>query len=171
MLIVRGGREHGFGSCKLLCKPSPLISLFPADAGRVQGVVEGRVWDMKLVRIDSNNGAILRVQISYVKDVLTAQNHIIVEFIPGSAEGQLGLVLLSRTSGASAYQRVSAASLGPGNFDRGLTNSRYMASQAMYPPMPITSTAVLEVERGDSQRAMIASRQRSAKDRWPFTES
>ena len=72
---------------------------------------------MQLVGIDSDNGSIFFVKIANVEDVLTVQRiHFEVVFIPGICE----LLAIWSEITANSYQKVNAASLGPGKLEMGL---------------------------------------------------
>ncbi len=77
---------------------------------------------MEFIRIDSNDGTVLCMQIADVEGVSAIKGvDVVVEFVPevwsdgGAAAGR------GRTS---AYQNVSAASFGPGNAAMGLKQRR-----------------------------------------------
>jgi hypothetical protein len=70
MQIVLGRRKGGFVRSKYFGRPVPLVS--PPVCARVQFIVEfGRV-DMKLLRIDAHNWAVLFVQATDLEGILAA---------------------------------------------------------------------------------------------------
>lgn len=63
--------------------PAPFVAL-PMDAPRdVERVVELRLADVKLARVDAHNGAVSRVHVPDNPYVAAAPDNIVVELVPG----------------------------------------------------------------------------------------
>src|SRR5438045_3631585 len=80
MFVVVYSREHRTVHSKHFRVPIPFIPLF---ARRIQRLIELRSGDMKLIRIDPDDGSILFVKVTNVKGVLAIMGvDVVVEFVP-----------------------------------------------------------------------------------------
>jgi hypothetical protein len=123
MLVMFLACDDRFWEAKLVGEPLPPIPLLPPAS--VEFLVEVGRLDMQLKGIDAYNRAVFLVHPSNLKCVLPVLDYIIVEFIPGGQVSETRAVQRIRNLRTERlYQKVDAASLGPGKAAIGLKNRR-----------------------------------------------
>ena len=80
MRVVIIGSEHGLWKTKLIGKPRPPVATLSRAC--VQLFVEVGRGDVKLLRVDPDDGAVSLVQFTDLEGVLAAPDYIEIELIP-----------------------------------------------------------------------------------------
>jgi hypothetical protein len=115
--VVIGSPEHGFGKAKLSRIPTPPMATL--SGSRVQLLVEIGLGNVQLMGIDADNWPVFHVHPTNLKSILPALYYIVIEFIPFIRQRNPW-----RKSYYFIYQKLTAASLGPGKLAMGLKYRR-----------------------------------------------
>jgi hypothetical protein len=115
--VVIGSPEHGLRQAKLSRVPTPPMATLPGS--RVQLLVKIGLGNVQLMGIDADNWPVLLVHPTNLKSVLPALYYIVIELIPIIRQRNPW-----RKSYYFIYQKLTAASLGPGKLAIGLKYRR-----------------------------------------------
>lgn len=92
MFFMRRRCKSAFWDAKLLSEPVPFIS--PLSSSGVYLIVVAWRLDVKLVWVNSDDGAIFLVHAFDFEGVLSTAHHIIVKFIPAESQSSISNFVL-----------------------------------------------------------------------------